>query len=78
MEIIVTRANSLCVFETKPADLSAEFYYDSSEALPITNGFHIAGSADGNLASGIVPDDKLLALKELIIEDVTNAAPLVN
>ena len=48
MEIIVTRANSLCVFETKPADLSAEFYYDSSEALPITNGFHIAGSADGS------------------------------
>ena len=38
----------------------------------------IAGNADGNLASGIVPDDRLLALKELIIEDVTNAAPLVS
>ena len=46
IEIIVTRANSLVVFETEPAEVSAEFYYDSSEALPITNGFHIAGSAD--------------------------------
>ena len=30
-----------------------------------------AGSVDGNLASGTVPEDKLLALSELITEDVT-------
>ena len=46
--------------------------------IPVNADPSIAGSADGNLASGIVPDDKLLALKELIIEDVTNAAPLVS
>ena len=47
-------------------------------AIPVSADPSIAGSADGNLASGIVPDDRLLALKELIIEDVTNAAPLVS
>ena len=31
----------------------------------------------GNLASGTVPDDKLLAFKELIIDEVTYPAPLV-
>ena len=50
----------------------------SVEAMPVSADPSIAGNADGNLASGIVPDDRLLALKELIIEDVTNAAPLVS
>ena len=50
----------------------------SVAAIPVKFAPDIAGSVDGNLASGIVPDDKLLALKELIIEDVTNAAPLVS
>ena len=30
-----------------------------------------AGNVDGNLASGIVPDERLLALSELITEEVT-------
>ena len=50
----------------------------SVAAIPVKFAPDIAGSVDGNLASGIVPDDKLLALKALIIEDVTNAAPLVS
>ena len=50
----------------------------SVTAMPVSADPSIAGSVDGNLASGIVPDDRLLALKELIIEDVTNAAPLVS
>ena len=47
-------------------------------AIPVRADPSIAGNAEGNLASGMVPDDKLLAFKELIIEDVTNAAPLVS
>ena len=47
-------------------------------AIPVSADPSIAGNADGNLASGIVPDDRLLALKALIIEDVTKAAPFVN
>ena len=47
-------------------------------AIPVRFAPDIAGSVDGNLASGIVPDDRLLALNAFIIEDVTNAAPLVN
>ena len=50
----------------------------SVAAIPVKFAPDIAGSVDGNLASGTVPDDKLLALKALIIEDVTNAAPLVS
>ena len=45
-------------------------------AIPVSADPSIAGNVDGNLASGIVPDDRLLALKALIIEDVTNAAPV--
>ena len=47
-------------------------------AIPVSADPSIAGNVEGNLASGIVPDDKLLALKALIIEDVTKAAPLVS
>ena len=50
----------------------------SVTAIPVRFAPDIAGSVDGNLASGIVPDDKLLALNAFIIEDVTNAAPLVS
>ena len=50
----------------------------SVAAIPVKFAPDIAGSVDGNLASGIVPDDKLLALNASIIEDVTNAAPLVS
>ena len=47
-------------------------------AIPVSAEPSIAGNVDGNLASGIVPDDRLLALNAFIIEDVTNAAPLVS
>ena len=50
----------------------------SVEAIPVSADPSIAGNADGNLASGIVPDDRLLAFKESMIEEVTNAAPFVN
>ena len=50
----------------------------SVTAIPVKFAPDIAGSVDGNLASGIVPDDKLLALNAFMIEDVTNAAPLVS
>ena len=50
----------------------------SVTAIPVRFAPDIAGSVDGNLASGIVPDDRLLALNAFMIEDVTNAAPLVS
>ena len=50
----------------------------SVTAIPVRFAPDIAGSVDGNLASGIVPDHRLLALNAFIIEDVTNAAPLVS
>ena len=50
----------------------------SVAAIPVRFAPDIAGSVDGNLASGIVPDDRLLALNAFMIEDVTNAAPLVS
>ena len=50
----------------------------SVAAIAVKFAPDIAGSVDGNLASGIVPDDRLLALNAFIIEDVTNAAPLVS
>ena len=50
----------------------------SVAAIPVRFTPDIAGSVDGNLASGIVPDDRLLALNAFIIDDVTNAAPLVS
>ena len=50
----------------------------SVTAIPVRFAPDIAGSVDGNLASGIVPDDRLLSLNAFIIEDVTNAAPLVS
>ena len=50
----------------------------SVTAIPVSADTSIAVSVDGNLASGIVPDDRLLALNAFIIEDVTNAAPLVS
>ena len=50
----------------------------SVTAIPVRFAPDIDGSVDGNLASGIVPDDRLLALNAFIIEDVTNAAPFVS
>ena len=50
----------------------------SVTAIPVRFAPDIAGNVDGNLASGMVPDDRLLAFNAFIIEDVTHAAPFVN
>ena len=50
----------------------------SVTAIPVKFAPDIAGSVDGNLASGIVPDERLLAFNACIIEEVTNAAPFVS
>ena len=50
---------------TAPADIPVRF-------APLT-----AGKVEGNLASGIVPDERLLAFNELIIDEVTYPAPLL-
>ena len=44
-------------------------------AIPVSADQSIAGSADGNLASGIVPDDRLLAFKD---DPVMYPAPFVS
>ena len=43
LEIIVTRANNLIVFESEPADANSELFYDASETYDIKGGFHQAG-----------------------------------
>ena len=48
MEIIVTLAQSLCVFETKPLDADVDIYYEGSENYNITGGFHMSGSQSGD------------------------------
>ena len=50
----------------------------SVEAIPVSADPSIAGNTDGNLAFGIVPELRFDAFSESIIEDVTNAAPLVS
>ena len=47
-EIIVTRANNLVVWETKPADADPNLFYDSSESYSITGGYHMGGNANGD------------------------------
>ena len=49
LEIVVTRANNLIVFESEPADANSELFYDASEMYDITNGFHQTGTADGDI-----------------------------
>ena len=48
-DIIVFRASTLMVFESEPLDANPDLYYDASEMFDIdTNGFHQAGTADGD------------------------------
>jgi len=61
-EIVVTRASTMIVFETEPADANSELYYDASEALDVTynpgtgSGFHqAAGGADDQNQTASVP-----------------------
>ena len=46
VELVVFRANTLCVFETEPADANAELYYDASQSFEISqpDGFHLSGN----------------------------------
>ena len=48
LEIIVTRANDLLVFETEPTEANDEIFFDASKDFPITGGFHISGTGDGD------------------------------
>ena len=48
LEIVVTRANELLVWETEPTEANDEIFFDASKDFPITNGFHISGTADGD------------------------------
>lgn len=51
VEIVVTRANTMIVFETEPQDANPDIFYDASESYPIVrdntgNYLHMSGSAD--------------------------------
>ena len=53
-EIVVTRANTMIVFETEPVDASPDIFFDASESYPIIrdtstgNYFHQSATADGD------------------------------
>ena len=53
-EIVVTRANTMIVFETEPVDANPDIFYDASESYPVIrdntsgNYLHESGSADGD------------------------------
>ncbi len=53
-EIVVTRANTMIVFETEPLDANADIFFDASESYPIIrdsatgNYLHQSGSADAD------------------------------
>ena len=53
-EIVVTRANTMIVFETEPVDASPDIFFDASESYPILrdsttgNYLHQAATADGD------------------------------
>lgn len=55
--IIITEASGLVVFETSPAEVDPNLFYDSSEFYDISGGFHMSGSANGdqNQAANNVP-----------------------
>ena len=48
VQIIVERANTLFVFETKPLNTDLDLYYEGSEAYDIQNGFHLSGGDTSN------------------------------
>ena len=54
--IVVTRANNLVVWETKPADADPNLFYDSSESYDIIGGFHKGGKGDGDQAQTATQD----------------------
>mgnify|MGYP004448627163 FL=1 len=53
-EIVVTRANSMIVFESEPVDASAGIFFDASDSYPVIrdattgNYFHQAPTTDGD------------------------------
>ena len=48
LDIVVTRANNLMVFESVPPDANTEIFYDASEMYDIAGGFHQSGTFDGD------------------------------
>ncbi len=48
VQIIVQRADSLFIFETKPLNADLDLYYEGSEAYDIQNGFHLSGGDTSN------------------------------
>jgi hypothetical protein len=49
VQIIVQRADSLFIFETRPLNADLDIYYEGSKAYDIQNGFHLSG---GDTSSG--------------------------
>ena len=53
-EIVVTRANTMIVFESEPLDASPDIFFDASESYPVIrdsatgNYLHQSGDADGD------------------------------
>ena len=48
VQVIVTKAQQLCIFETKPLDADVDLYYEGSENYDISGGFHMSGDKDGD------------------------------
>ena len=48
VQVIVTKAQQLCIFETKPLDADVDLYYEGSENYDISGGFHMSGNKDGD------------------------------
>ena len=49
IEIVITRANNLMVFETEPAAANTEIFYDASEDFEIEGGFHQINGKPGDI-----------------------------
>jgi len=52
VEIAVSRATSLMVFETVPKDANVDLFYEGSQVYNITNGLHQSGGATGEQNQG--------------------------
>lgn len=46
VRIVVTRANNLVVWETQPAQVSPDIFYESSQMYKITGGYHMGNTQD--------------------------------
>ena len=57
VRIVITESSGLVVFETEPAEVDPNLFYDASEFYNISGGFHQSGNSDGdqNQAANNVP-----------------------